>query len=221
MAAGVFVWPRHYTPPMPDAPVTCRRCRRRYRLPESRPRLAACPYCDASPRPLLHVARSNVLATLLALAALVVLGFAFVKPFMAMTTLGERRVVSLIEGIAELFEQGHTLIAAVIFAFSVLFPVVKLLMILAATSRLVPAGDKLRRRLHQIAAFTGKYSLLDVLVLAILIVLVKFEGIATVQVRIGTILFCIAVLLSLAAGLCVNLGDSDHHRARRGTETQS
>jgi paraquat-inducible protein A len=206
---------------MPDAPVTCRRCRRCFRLPETRPRLAACPYCGASPRPLLHVARSNVLATLLALAGLVVLGFAFAKPFMEVTAIGERRVVSLIEGIVQLFEQGHTLIAVVIFAFSVVFPVLKLLMILAATSRLVPAGDTLRQRLHQVAAFTGKYSLLDVLVLAILIVLVKFEGIATVQVRIGTILFCIAVLLSLAAGLCVNLDRSVHHREHRGTEAPS
>lgn len=201
-------------------PITCRRCRRVYALPDPPPRLPACPYCGASPRPLLHVARSNVLATVLALAALVVLGFAFVKPFMAMTTIGEQRVVSLIEGIVELFERGHTLIAVVIFAFSVVFPVLKLLMILAATSRLVPADAMLRQTLHKIAAFTGKYSLLDVLVLAILIVLVKFEGIATVQVRIGTILFCLAILLSLAAGLCVNLEDErniEPRRLRRGT----
>ncbi len=191
----------------------CRRCGRTYTLPAAAGLLPGCPYCGASPRPLLHLARSNVLATLLALAALIVLIVAFLKPFMAMTAIGEERVVSLIEGIIELFERGHTLIAVVIFAFSVVFPVAKLLMILAATSRLVPASAKLRRRLHQIAAFTGKYSLLDVLVLAILIVLVKFEGIATVQVRVGTILFCIAILLSLAAGLCVNLGDANLPRS--------
>ena len=58
------------------------------------------------------------------------------------------------------------------------------------------------------------------LVLAILIVLVKFEGIATVAVRVGTILFCIAVLLSLLAGLCVNLtgtGGSQKTQRHRGT----
>lgn len=190
---------------MPASPITCRRCRREYALADPPPVLAACPFCGASPTPLLRSARSNTLAALLALIALVVLIAAFIKPFMAMTALGNERVVSLIEGIVELFYQGHTLIAIVIFVFCVVFTVIKLLMILAATSRLVPLPPGARHRLHAVAAFTGKYSLLDVLVLAILIVLVKFEGIATVQVRIGSILFCIAVLLSLAAGLCVNL----------------
>jgi len=141
----------------------------------------------------------------LSLTALGVLGSAFVTPFMEMSALGDRRVVTLLQGIGQLYDDGHALIATVIFAFSVLFPVLKLMMLLAATSRLVPIASDTRRRLHKFAAFTGKYSLLDVLVLAILIVLVKFEGIATVQVRIGTILFCIAILLSLAAGLWVNL----------------
>ncbi len=186
-----------------DRTVTCRRCGRAYTLGNSTPVLAGCPYCGTSPRPMLR--RSNTVASLLALTALSVLLVAFIKPFMTMTALGDERTVSLLEGIAELYHTGHTLIAAVIFAFSVVFPVMKLSMILVATSRIIPASADLRHRLHQIAAFTGKYSLLDVLVLAILIVLVKFEGIASVEVRIGTILFCIAVLLSLSAGLFVKL----------------
>jgi len=202
---------------MPD-PITCRRCGGVYVLGEPRPWLPACPRCGASPRPLLHMARSNTVAAVLALAGLGVLAAAFVYPFMTMTALGEQRTVSLIEGIVQLYDQGHALVATVIFAFSVVFPIVKLAMLLAATSRLVPASAALRGRLHRIAAFTGKYSLLDVLVLAILIVLVKFEGIATVEVRVGTILFCVAVLLSLAAGLCVNLrpGKEAGNRGGRG-----
>ena len=52
---------------------------------------------------------------------------------------------------------------------------------------------------------TGKYSLLDLLVVAIMIVLVKFDGIAEVRALPGTILFGVAILLSILCGVFVDL----------------
>ena len=72
----------------------------------------------------------------------------------------------------------------------------------AMHGRLSPNG---RRRLHKLAVFTGKYSLLDILVVAIMIVLVKFDGIAEVKALPGTILFCVAIVLSILAGFFVDL----------------
>jgi paraquat-inducible protein A len=91
--------------------------------------------------------------------------------------------------------------------FSVVFPIVKLVMLLAATSSLVSMSDRARQRMHMIAMVTGKYSLLDLLVVAVMIVMVKFGTLAEVHARAGTILFGVAVLLSIAAGLCVNFKD--------------
>ena len=54
---------------------------------------------------------------------------------------------------------------------------------------------------------TGKYSLLDILVVAIMIVLVKFQGIAEVRAQSGTFLFCVAIFLSMLAGLFVDLDE--------------
>jgi len=67
--------------------------------------------------------------------------------------------------------------------FSVVFPIVKLVILLAATSSLVSMSDIARRRMHTIAMVTGKYSLLDLVVVAVMIVMVKFGQMAEVHAR--------------------------------------
>jgi len=151
--------------------------------------------------------RHNGLAAVLAVLALIVLVIGMVMPFISMRKMVVSRVYSLVGGIAELFHSGNPFIGTILLLFSVVFPIVKLLMLLAATSSLVAISDKTRRRLHTIAMVTGKYSLLDLLVVAVMIVLVKFGDFASVEARAGTVLFCIAVLMSIAAGLCVNFDD--------------
>ena len=47
-----------------------------------------------------------------------------------------------------------------------------------------------------------------VLVVAVTIILVKFGSLAEVRAQPGTILFCVGVLLSMAAGLCVRFDEA-------------
>jgi paraquat-inducible protein A len=148
--------------------------------------------------------RTNANAATLALLALLTLSAAFVLPFISMSALGQVRTVSLLDGIRELFRDGHLLLGAVLLIFSVLFPIAKLGTILVATSALMPLRPGVRSRLCTLAAAAGKYSLLDVLVIAVLIVVLKFGGLAEAHPRVGTILFCVAVLLSMAAGACTD-----------------
>jgi paraquat-inducible protein A len=147
----------------------------------------------------------NGLAAVLAVAALVVLVLGVNVPFISMAQLGRERVFSLLGGVIELFRRDHVLLGVVLGVFSIVFPFAKLLAILMATSRLVPISQRLRRGLHKAAALTGKYSLLDILVVAVMIVVVKFDGLAEVAARPGTAWFCGAILLSIAAGMCVRL----------------
>jgi paraquat-inducible protein A len=105
----------------------------------------------------------------------------------------------------------------VLLVFSLIFPFAKLAAILVATSALVPLSIATRQRLHHLAVLTGKYSLLDILVVAIMIVLVKFQGVAEVRALPGTILFCVAIFLSIAAGFCVDL-DEDGDQADQTVE---
>jgi paraquat-inducible protein A len=198
------------SPSISQDTIRCRRCRKRYALPsEPAAVLVACPNCGASPRAMWGNVRlrHNGAAAILSLAALVVLSLAMFLPFISMTKLGQERIFSLVGGIVELFERGNTFIGTVLLVFSVIFPFAKLIALLVATSALVPLSAAARKRLHHLAVITGKYSLLDILVVAIMIVLVKFQGLAEVRAQPGTVLFCIAIFLSIAAGFFVRLDD--------------
>lgn len=185
--------------------IFCRRCGAPYTCPNPHALLVACPHCGKAPLPLWKRINTNGLSAVLAVLALVFLTGGVSLPLISTTTLGEERVFSLIGGIAEMFRRGERFIATVLLVFSVIFPYVKLLGLLLATSALVPIAPQRRDRLHTIAVLTGKYSLLDIIVVAMMIVLVKFDGVVEVRALPGTILFCVAILLSIASGLCVRL----------------
>jgi uncharacterized paraquat-inducible protein A len=184
--------------------IHCARCGAAYL---SRPGawLPACPSCGRSPSPLRQRLKNNRLAAVLAVLALFALGVGLTQPFMSMDKLGTRRTFSLPSGVMELFERGNVVIGSVLLVFSVLFPIGKLLAILLATSSLVPISLQARGLLHRFADVTGKYSMLDVLVVAVIIVMVKFKNLAHVEAHAGTIWFCGAVVLSMLAGACVHL----------------
>ena len=80
--------------------------------------------------------------------------------------LGEVRVFSSLGGIIELLRTDQKLIGSILLIFSVIFPFAKLASLLIATSRLAPISNRGRKRLHFLASVTGKYSLLDILVVA-------------------------------------------------------
>jgi len=183
--------------------IICRRCTRAYEL-RAGSILPACPHCGASPRGLFSRLKDNRIAAIIATLALVTLAIALTMPFMDMTTLGRRREFSLIGGIRQLFQDSHYVLAGVLLIFSVIFPIAKLVTLLIATSKLANVSIRTRKILHKAADLTGKYSILDVLVVAVLIVLIKFRNIAEVHPRAGVTWFCVAVFLSIVAGMCVS-----------------
>jgi paraquat-inducible protein A len=103
---------------------------------------------------------------------------------------------SLASGILHLLIEGEPLLFIVVFSFSILMPAWKMYLLY----RLLHAhdGDNARRhrQLH-ILSFLGKWSMLDVFVVAILVVTVKLGAIANITVHIGIYLFTLAVLASM------------------------
>jgi len=137
-----------------------------------------------------------------ATAAVLALGLLVVGlngPFLAVTTLGTPETHSLLGGIADLANGGSVGLAAIIAVFSVAFPVAKNLLVIVATTVVVPLSPAGRRRLLAIAERTGKYSLLDVLVVALLVVTLKSQPL--VEIRAGWALwaFAASVACSIAA----------------------
>jgi paraquat-inducible protein A len=103
---------------------------------------------------------------------------------------------SLASGILHLLIEGEPLLFIVVFSFSILMPTWKMYLLY----RLLHArdGDNTRRhrQLHALS-FLGKWSMLDVFVVAILVVTVKLGAIANITVHFGIYLFTLAVLASM------------------------
>jgi paraquat-inducible protein A len=103
---------------------------------------------------------------------------------------------SLASGIFHLLREGEPLLFVVVFSFSILMPVWKMVLLY----RLLHARDRdsahRRRQLH-VLSFLGKWSMLDVFVVAILVVTVKLGAIANITVHAGIYLFTLAVLASM------------------------
>jgi paraquat-inducible protein A len=185
--------------------IICRRCGQPYEHSDRAHLLPACPHCGAAPVPLWRRMQHNGLAAVLALVAAIVLAVSMTLPFISMSKFGSVRIFSLIGGIMELFHANQIFLASVLFVFSVIFPFAKLAALLLATSRHAPLSTRVRHFMVHAAHFTGRYSFLDILVVAVMIIVVKFRGVAEVRAQSGTLLFCVAIFLSILAGFCVNL----------------
>jgi paraquat-inducible protein A len=140
-----------------------------------------------------------------------VLVVAVLLPFMSIVKLGQTETYSLVGGIGQLWEHGEVALALIIGAFSLIFPLLKNAMLIAATTTLLPLTPAHRHSLHAVAAKTAKYSMLDVFVVAVLVVVVKLGKAADVAVRSGTLLFIVAIAFSMAASACVRLEAKHEH----------
>lgn len=141
----------------------------------------------------------NRAAAVLAAASLGCLIPGLMLPCIVFTGLDGVRSYSLPESIAALLREGQYLVGGTLFAFSICFPLVKLMAILAASSRLTPLSPEMRRAVRKIVAATGKYSMLDVFVLAVLVVAVKLEGMIEARLLPGTVFFLVSIVLSMLA----------------------
>ena len=109
---------------------------------------------------------------------------------------------SVIKGVKALWEQGQYALASILFFFSVIFPNLKL----AGLSYIwfVRLGEQKREVLLNWLGVLGKWSMLDVFVVAILIVLVKLGTLANIQPQQGVYWFAAAILLSMIASMHID-----------------
>lgn len=101
---------------------------------------------------------------------------------------------SVLGGIAELFQQGQWLLFLIIGMFSIVFPLVKMVVLQMILSAKASTSETIRTLLHWMHEM-GRWAMLDVMVVAILIVTVKLGAIASIEVHYGLYLFGTAVLL--------------------------
>lgn len=102
---------------------------------------------------------------------------------------------SILGGIADLHRHGEHVLAAVIFTFSVIFPVVKMLSILILWFAAIRPSD--RRVLVGRLGMLGKWSMLDVYVIAMTVVIAKSSAFFKAEPEPGIYLFGASVALSM------------------------
>lgn len=105
-----------------------------------------------------------------------------------------RNSFSVLSGIYDLIDRGQILLFLVVALFSVVLPLVKLWLLYQILSKRRLASPDIRRYLHLMHDY-GRWSMLDVLVVAMLIVMVKVGAIASIEVHFGLYVFGAAVLL--------------------------
>lgn len=104
--------------------------------------------------------------------------------------------VSLYSGLADLWNRGEWLFFVVILVFSMLFPAIKLLAGLYVWARL-DAGAAAAKRALGWVQILGKWSMVDVFVVALTVVAINITIVADVDVNAGIYMFCAAVFLSM------------------------
>jgi len=103
---------------------------------------------------------------------------------------------SILSGTLELLKEGKLFLFFVITGFSILLPLLKIAVLFRLVSTRASKTPSLKKYLHWMHLF-GKWSMLDVFVVAVLVVTVKLGFIASVEMRYGLYAFTAAVVLTM------------------------
>lgn len=185
-------------PAMPPL-AACHCCGRVHRLPPIPARsVARCVRCDAVIRHAAHP-RANARCAALATTALILYPFALTLPVMRIERLGHASEASIWSGMVGLLAEGHLFVGSIVLLFSIVAPVAKLvaLFMLCAGRRTLAAND--RARTYHMIEFIGRWGMVDVLLVAIVVAAVKLGDLVEVTPGPGVVAFGAVVLLSLFA----------------------
>lgn len=149
-----------------------------------------------------HHAGALQISAALTVAALVLYIPANIFPILRMQLYGAYTENTVWGGCVRLYRAGDVFIAVVVFLASMLVPLLKLvgLLFLIATARLRwPAFRMARARMYRFIEVIGRWAMLDVFVLAVLVSLMKLRALGTVVVGPGAVAFTCVVVLTLLA----------------------
>lgn len=121
-------------------------------------------------------------------------------PIMITTTLGKPADNTIISGVLLFLEHGSYLVAAIIFIASVLIPIAKMLAIIWLCYCINHRSELEYReltRLYRVTEFIGKWSMVDVFVVAILVALVQMGALMAIEPGIAAFAFSGVVVCTM------------------------
>ena len=125
-------------------------------------------------------------------------------PIMTINSLGQGSPSTIMAGVIELVQHGMIPIAAVVFVASILVPTFKLVgiaLLLFSVQRHQPLSARQRIIMYRFLEFIGRWSMLDIVVIAILVAVVNFGRIASIEANLGAVAFASVVVLTMLAAV--------------------
>jgi paraquat-inducible protein A len=162
---------------------------------------ADCARCGAR----LHARRPDSVRRTWALLAtsMILYAPANLLPIMSVNALGKGQPDTIMSGVLTLIRLQMWPIAAVVFVASILVPTFKLVgmtLLLYSVQRRMPMSPRQRIVMFRFIEWIGRWSMLDIFVIAILVALVDFGHLASIEAGYGAVAFaCVVVLTMLAA----------------------
>jgi paraquat-inducible protein A len=176
----------------------CEACQLLCRLPAHAGHGARCPRCSAALHP--RKTRSLERTWAFVLAACVCYLPANLFPIMTVSSLGKAESDTILGGIIYLFTHGMWPLALIVFVASFTVPLLKLAILLGLLasvhlrSRWRPAE---RTRLYRITLAIGRWSMVDVFAVTILVALVHLGAVASIEAELGAVFFGAVVVLTM------------------------
>lgn len=123
-----------------------------------------------------------------------------VYPIMLTKSLGGETSDTIVTGVISLAQSGSLFVAFVVLVASVVIPVTKFIVIagLALSLQLRWSMSKhSRQQLHTIIEFIGRWSMIDVFVVAVLAALIQLGAILTIEPGFGINAFALSVVFTM------------------------
>ena len=179
---------------------TCHTCGLLQKLPAAGH--SHCPRCHSP----VHMRTVNSITITWALLITAIIAYlpANLYPVMTVTSLGASQSDTIMSGVIYLLMHGDWPLALIVFVASVLVPLLKIIVLiylLLSVQRRSPFRRTQRTRLYRVVELVGRWSMVDIFVVALLAALVQVGNLATIEPGVGAIAFTSVVILTMFAAM--------------------
>jgi paraquat-inducible protein A len=125
-------------------------------------------------------------------------------PIMETSSLGTTQMDTILSGIIYLINHGSWHLALIVFIASVLVPLLKiaiLIFLLVSVQLRSRWRPRERTKMYRLAELVGKWSMVDIYVVTIMVALVQMGNLASIAAGAGAIFFCAVVILTMFAAM--------------------
>jgi len=178
--------------------ISCKNCHKMYKKEDYTS--FKCSSCNHTVRR--RVKNSLQVSLALVLTALFLFIPAMIYPMMEVTQLGVEQGSTIIEGVISFLSHGDYFIAIVILTASVIIPLIKLLGLLFIFTSLsinIKMKNKTKLRIFYFIEAIGKWSMIDIYVVALLASVVQLDEIFNIKGGIAATSFSLVVVFTMIA----------------------